>query len=65
MSEESGVYRRMTMLPMVKSEFVQISKSVILRRDLILQAYLDGTVARTDGLMEKGDPERLKEEGLL
>jgi hypothetical protein len=61
----SDVYRRMTMIEEKKPEFVQISPTVSIRRDLILQVYLDGTVARTDGLMEKGDPERLREEGLL
>lgn len=61
----NDVYRRMTMLPSPKSEYVQISRDVSLRRDWIAEVLEDGTVVRKDGFREKGDPARLHEEGLL
>lgn len=61
----SDVYRRMTMTPDPKPAYVQINPSVQLRRDWIKSVDEDGTVHRVDGLTEQGDPERLREEGLL
>lgn len=61
----TDVYRRMTMTPDPKPAFVQISRTVSLRRDWIKSVDEDGTIHRVDGLTEKGDPERLREKGLL
>lgn len=61
----TDVYRRMTMLPESKPAYVQINPTVCIRRDAIRWVAEDGKVCRKDGIVEQGDPERLREEGLL
>jgi hypothetical protein len=61
----SDMYRTMAEEPVKPSEYVRINKTTEIRRDLIKSVKPDGEILRTDGWIEWGDPERLREEGLL
>ncbi len=60
-----SIYRTMQLAPEPKPPYVQVSRNVSVRRDWISSVDPDGTVWRKDGVSIQGDPDRLREEGLL